>query len=189
MPVRRLTELSSIFFFFLISGHLEDVRIDDLHGYKFIATLQHDAAHGSGIQLLKAIQGDGHEIGKSIDVQCVAPEAYHLRILTNVSLQDWRGSRQTWIYCTVPTTRMHAEIGHGHNVVSTACIRTMWWGKKVVSLKQSRTRARSRKKSLASLRVREVVLDTIQCCFEQCKSQVGVSEFPWTTEWELLEEP
>ena len=63
-----------------MSGHLEDVRVDDLHGYKFIATRQHNAAHGSGIQLLKAIQGASHEMGKSIDVQCVTPEAYHFRI-------------------------------------------------------------------------------------------------------------
>jgi hypothetical protein len=83
-----LTELYSIFF--LISGHLEDVRIADLHGYKLTATCQHNAAHGSGIQLLKAIQGAGHETGKSIDVQCVTLEAYNFkfRILTKVSVQD-----------------------------------------------------------------------------------------------------
>jgi hypothetical protein len=86
VAVRRLTELSSNFF--LISGHLEDVRIAALHGYKFAATRQHNAAHGSGIQLLKVIKGAGHEIGKSIDVQCVTPDAYHFRILTKVSVQD-----------------------------------------------------------------------------------------------------
>jgi len=47
----------------------EDVRIADLHGYKFVATCQHNAAHGSGIQLLKTIQGASHDTGKSIDVE------------------------------------------------------------------------------------------------------------------------
>ena len=66
--------------FFLISGHLEDVRIADLHGYKFIATCQHNAAHDSGIQLLKVIQGASHETGKSVDIQCVTLEACHFCI-------------------------------------------------------------------------------------------------------------
>jgi hypothetical protein len=45
---------------------LGDVRINKMHTYKMLATLQHNAPKGSGIQLLKTIPGEGHEpAGKS----------------------------------------------------------------------------------------------------------------------------
>jgi len=37
-----------------------DVRIDKAHTHKMLATLQYIAPEGSGIQLLKTIQGAGH---------------------------------------------------------------------------------------------------------------------------------
>jgi hypothetical protein len=43
--------------------------MDALHGYKFAATLQYNAAPDSGIQLLKVIKGAGHDTGKSIDIE------------------------------------------------------------------------------------------------------------------------
>lgn len=56
------------YFQILRTGCEEDIRIAALHGYKLAATSQHNAAVGSGIQLLKIIPGAGHETGKSIDI-------------------------------------------------------------------------------------------------------------------------
>jgi len=48
----------------------EDVRVAALHGYKLAATSQHNAAVGSGIQLMKIIPGAGQMpvTGKCTDV-------------------------------------------------------------------------------------------------------------------------
>jgi len=52
----------------IIAGE-KDVRIATMHPYKFTATLQHNAAQGSGIQLLTIIKSAGHGPGKSIDIE------------------------------------------------------------------------------------------------------------------------
>lgn len=42
-----------------------------MHSYKYSATLQYNAAHGSGIQLLKIIKDMGHETGIGIATESV----------------------------------------------------------------------------------------------------------------------
>lgn len=42
-----------------------------MHSYKLAATLQHNTIQGSGIQLLKIINGAGHETGKGTDIESV----------------------------------------------------------------------------------------------------------------------
>lgn len=49
----------------MLSMSLDDVRINKMHPYKMLATLQHNAPKGSGIQLLKTIPGGGHGPAKS----------------------------------------------------------------------------------------------------------------------------
>jgi len=54
----------------LILAGGSDVRINKMHTYKMLATFQHNAPKGSGIQLLKTIPGEGHDpAGKSRTLQ------------------------------------------------------------------------------------------------------------------------
>lgn len=55
----------------LTADHEGDARIAPMHGYKFAATSQHNAVNGSGVQLVKVVEGASHETGESISVRYV----------------------------------------------------------------------------------------------------------------------